>query len=129
MNSATARSWRGREQWMNPCSSSDTPRVEVRYHPVRSAVSQVVRSVMWSKRVIGERYPCSLVRRLLAGRPPGSDGSWLAQAVPEGVRDGLCPVAGADLREQVVDVALHRPLADHQAKGDLGVGQSPGHQR
>jgi hypothetical protein len=60
---------------------------------------------------------------------PGIDRSLgLAQALSEGVRDGLGPIAGADLREQVVDMAFHRSLADHQASGDLGVGQSPGDQ-
>jgi len=43
-----------------------------------------------------------------------------------GVADRLGAVAGADLRQQVVDVALHRGLADHEAGRDLGVGQADG---
>jgi hypothetical protein len=44
--------------------------------------------------------------------------------VPVGVADGLGAVAGADLGQQVVDMALHRGLADDQAFRDLGVGQA-----
>jgi hypothetical protein len=46
------------------------------------------------------------------------------EAVAVGVADGLGAVAGADLGEHVVDVALYRCLADEQALGDLGVGQA-----
>src|SRR4051812_18868307 len=50
------------------------------------------------------------------------------QPVPVGVADGLRPVAQPDLGEHVVDVRLHRGLADHQLLRDLAVGQALGDQ-
>jgi len=47
-----------------------------------------------------------------------SDGV-LGQAALVGVGDRLSAVAGADLRQQVVDVALHRGLAHHKPCRDL----------
>src|SRR6266487_1335250 len=46
------------------------------------------------------------------------------ESVPVRVTHGLGAVTRADLRQHVVDVAFHRRLADHQAPGDLRVGQA-----
>jgi hypothetical protein len=53
-----------------------------------------------------------------------ADGTWRGESVPVGVAHRLRPVAGADLGQHVVDVALHRGLADEQLGRDLGIRQA-----
>jgi RNA polymerase sigma-70 factor (ECF subfamily) len=60
------------------------------------------------------------------GRQPLPAGG---QAVPVGVGDRLRAVTRADLRQQVVDMALHRGLAHHQPGRDVTVRQALGDQR
>ena len=64
-------------------------------------------------RADGERDPRP------ADRPGERAGALAREAVRVGVVNGLSAVAGADLREHVVDVGLHRRLADDQRGGDL----------
>jgi len=47
------------------------------------------------------------------------------ESAPVRVRDGLGAVPRADLRQQVVDVTLHRRLADDEALGDADRDQQP----
>jgi hypothetical protein len=56
-------------------------------------------------------------------RQAGS-GSSLGQPLSVCVADSLGAMANAGLREQVVDVALHRRLADEQPRSDLAVGEA-----
>ena len=78
--------------------------------------------------------PFELTRERVVEQRPGGDGHRVqasrdpGQAVGVGVDDGLGAVAGADLGEDVVDVALDRGGGDHEALGDLGVGQALGDQ-
>src|SRR5207342_1261803 len=46
------------------------------------------------------------------------------ESVAVRVTHGLGAVTRADLRQHVVDVAFHRRLTDHEALGDLRVGQA-----
>src|SRR6185437_2919143 len=72
-------------------------------------------SLSWSLSRLAEVF----TRAMLPGR----------ESVPVRVTDGLGAVPRADLRQQMVDVALDRGLADHQALGDLSIGQASRDQR
>jgi hypothetical protein len=65
--------------------------------------------------------PCSRQPLAPCGTVPGRCGNGSGKPVLVGVGDGLGSVADAGLGEEMIDVALHRDLADHEPVGDLSV--------
>jgi hypothetical protein len=71
-----------------------------------------------------------VVYRRSSGKSDRSDEcKLLGEVLVDGVADGGCPVRGAGLGEDPVDVALDRVGADVELGGDAGVGHASCHHR
>ena len=107
--------WALNEFWVRPGLGGRQPAPDAAAAPEGAAHYDGVRKPAWAD---VQRWYQASRRSSPKAREP----------VRVGVDDGLRAVAGADLGEDVVDVALDRRGADHEPLGDLGVGQALGDQ-